>query len=366
MTLDTVPYASNGSFALSLWMRRLPGASVEGSLFQYLFSHGGVADTSAQSPNQVALRGGAGCAIDTAQAPQLAGAAGCLHWCRPATACAPCPCRSPTALPPLARHIPHRLPSTCPTAATPLMAPCASTSQVGASQLRSRPAAAAGWGRQSGGRTGPSPSGAGSRDNPRCWPSSPSQHCADSNDRAAELTYLDSDGTLAGTRGGRTPSHAGGRPLAWCTGPAMPAACPAWRASAPSCPVIFPPSLLPSADVNDGEWHMITGWARRGQRQGAGGACLPPALQSPRAALARSTTARRSLCRHLRLAPVALQSPPSQTTPRATPSTLMVTWCAAVAATAAALASSCVSPTLGMRMHTHNCGAARPRLRRAA
>jgi hypothetical protein len=52
--LDTVPYASNGSFAVSLWMRRLPGSNTSGDLFQYLYSHTGLmGQTTGQAPNKV-------------------------------------------------------------------------------------------------------------------------------------------------------------------------------------------------------------------------------------------------------------------------------------------------------------------------
>ena len=60
MVLDTVPYASNGSFAVNLWMRRLPGSNTSGVAFQYLYSHTGVAKTSGQSPNQACDLGWAG------------------------------------------------------------------------------------------------------------------------------------------------------------------------------------------------------------------------------------------------------------------------------------------------------------------
>lgn len=52
--LDTVPYASNGSFAVSLWMQRLPGSDTSGELFQYLYSHTGLGgQTTGQAPNKV-------------------------------------------------------------------------------------------------------------------------------------------------------------------------------------------------------------------------------------------------------------------------------------------------------------------------
>lgn len=53
--LDTVPYASNGSFAINLWMRRLPGSSYDGELHQYLYSHTGLehATISGQVANKV-------------------------------------------------------------------------------------------------------------------------------------------------------------------------------------------------------------------------------------------------------------------------------------------------------------------------
>eukprot|EP00887_Chlorella_sp_A99_P005410 scaffold1.g5410.t1 len=52
LLLDNLPYALNGSFAISLWMRRLPGADTSGATFQYLFSHAGVGAASTYSPNQ--------------------------------------------------------------------------------------------------------------------------------------------------------------------------------------------------------------------------------------------------------------------------------------------------------------------------
>ena len=48
-----MPYALNGSFAVSLWMRRLPDSNFSGDAFQYLYSHTGVASVAALSPNQV-------------------------------------------------------------------------------------------------------------------------------------------------------------------------------------------------------------------------------------------------------------------------------------------------------------------------
>ncbi|KAI3433615.1 hypothetical protein D9Q98_003424 [Chlorella vulgaris] len=55
--LDTVPYASNGSFAINLWMRRLPGSSYDGELHQYLYSHTGLehATISGQVANKVQI-----------------------------------------------------------------------------------------------------------------------------------------------------------------------------------------------------------------------------------------------------------------------------------------------------------------------
>ena len=53
LELDNVPYGRNGSFAVSLWMRRLPGSDSSGVTFGYLFSHSGVAATSGASPNEV-------------------------------------------------------------------------------------------------------------------------------------------------------------------------------------------------------------------------------------------------------------------------------------------------------------------------
>lgn len=54
--LDTVPYAASGPFAVNLWMRRLPGANLNGSYYSYLYSHtGDTINPSGQSPNQVAL-----------------------------------------------------------------------------------------------------------------------------------------------------------------------------------------------------------------------------------------------------------------------------------------------------------------------
>lgn len=52
--LDTVPYAASGPFAVNLWMRRLPGANLNGSYYSYLYSHtGDTINPSGQSPNQV-------------------------------------------------------------------------------------------------------------------------------------------------------------------------------------------------------------------------------------------------------------------------------------------------------------------------
>ncbi|KAL4430893.1 hypothetical protein ABPG75_006149 [Micractinium tetrahymenae] len=54
--LDTVPYAASGPFAVNLWMRRLPGANVNGTYYSYLYSHTGATISPAgQSPNQVAI-----------------------------------------------------------------------------------------------------------------------------------------------------------------------------------------------------------------------------------------------------------------------------------------------------------------------
>ncbi|PRW58639.1 hypothetical protein C2E21_2984 [Chlorella sorokiniana] len=55
--LDNVPYASNGSWAINLWMRRLPSSSANGSLFQYLFSHTGPGSQSGfgETPNTVSI-----------------------------------------------------------------------------------------------------------------------------------------------------------------------------------------------------------------------------------------------------------------------------------------------------------------------
>ncbi|KAL4426385.1 hypothetical protein ABPG77_004679 [Micractinium sp. CCAP 211/92] len=54
--LDTVPYAAYGSFAINLWMRRLPGANLNGSYYSYLYSHTGATISAVgQSPNQVAI-----------------------------------------------------------------------------------------------------------------------------------------------------------------------------------------------------------------------------------------------------------------------------------------------------------------------
>lgn len=54
--LDTVPYAASGPFAVNLWMRRLPGARLNGSYYSYLYSHtGSIIASSGQSPNQVAI-----------------------------------------------------------------------------------------------------------------------------------------------------------------------------------------------------------------------------------------------------------------------------------------------------------------------
>jgi hypothetical protein len=53
LELDNVPYGLNGSFAVNLWMRRLPNSNTSGVTFGYLFSHTGVAAASGASPNEV-------------------------------------------------------------------------------------------------------------------------------------------------------------------------------------------------------------------------------------------------------------------------------------------------------------------------
>ena len=53
MLLDNVPYAANGSFAASLWMRRMPGSNTSGDVFQYLFSHTNAGQGGAAAANQV-------------------------------------------------------------------------------------------------------------------------------------------------------------------------------------------------------------------------------------------------------------------------------------------------------------------------
>ena len=121
MVLDTVPYASNGSFAVNLWMRRLPGSNTSGDAFQYLYSHTGVAKTSGQSPNQ-ARRGGwglAGChtlARPIARNLSLSTTAICL----PASMLNKCLLRR------CARCARCRCPSTWRTAPTPPMEWCES------------------------------------------------------------------------------------------------------------------------------------------------------------------------------------------------------------------------------------------------
>lgn len=51
--LDTAPYAAYGAFAVNLWMRRLPGANLNGSYYSYLYSHTGATISAVgQSPNQ--------------------------------------------------------------------------------------------------------------------------------------------------------------------------------------------------------------------------------------------------------------------------------------------------------------------------
>lgn len=62
LLLDNVPYARNGSFAVSLWMRRVPGSNLSGDVFQYLFSHTNAGQGGAAAANQVRCcneRGGA-------------------------------------------------------------------------------------------------------------------------------------------------------------------------------------------------------------------------------------------------------------------------------------------------------------------
>jgi hypothetical protein len=54
--LDNVAYGASGPFSVNLWMRRLPNASnMEGSTFQYLFSHSTWSSTPGYSANQVNL-----------------------------------------------------------------------------------------------------------------------------------------------------------------------------------------------------------------------------------------------------------------------------------------------------------------------
>ncbi|GAB4817823.1 hypothetical protein N2152v2_004869 [Parachlorella kessleri] len=55
VVLDNVPYGLDGSFAISLWMRRLPDSNFSGDAFQYIYSHSGIATAAAYSPNQVQL-----------------------------------------------------------------------------------------------------------------------------------------------------------------------------------------------------------------------------------------------------------------------------------------------------------------------
>ena len=51
--LDSVPYGTDGSFAINLWMRRQPDSEFNGKVFQYLYSHTSGDAASPMSPNQV-------------------------------------------------------------------------------------------------------------------------------------------------------------------------------------------------------------------------------------------------------------------------------------------------------------------------
>ena len=54
--LDKVPYASNGSFAVNLWMRRLGYSDVSGDAFQYLFHHtSNTTYSPGLTPNQISI-----------------------------------------------------------------------------------------------------------------------------------------------------------------------------------------------------------------------------------------------------------------------------------------------------------------------
>lgn len=53
--LDSVPYGTDGSFAINLWMRRQPDSAFSGKVFQYLYSHTSGDAASPMSPNQVSI-----------------------------------------------------------------------------------------------------------------------------------------------------------------------------------------------------------------------------------------------------------------------------------------------------------------------
>ena len=62
--LDDVPYGQNGSWAINIWMRV---QSLDGSLFEYVYSHNSTApDPSGWAPNQVTRPAGSLTAEDAA------------------------------------------------------------------------------------------------------------------------------------------------------------------------------------------------------------------------------------------------------------------------------------------------------------
>ncbi|MEW5310361.1 MAG: hypothetical protein WDW38_002168 [Sanguina aurantia] len=52
VTLDAVPYAANGPFAINLWVK-MASSDMNGSLFEYVFSHTAAAGFTAMGPDQI-------------------------------------------------------------------------------------------------------------------------------------------------------------------------------------------------------------------------------------------------------------------------------------------------------------------------
>lgn len=54
VTLDAVPYAASGPFAINLWVK-MASTDMNGSLFEYVFSHTAAAGFTAMGPDQVCV-----------------------------------------------------------------------------------------------------------------------------------------------------------------------------------------------------------------------------------------------------------------------------------------------------------------------